>query len=181
MFSPLMIRKIFCTATLIVFSAGPVRADLNLLLQSSSKYEHVLVEKVIKVDLLLLADGEKVKLIGIQGPKPPKFHDVKRDQNGFIIPEDDPTTPFELEALRFARAKAEKQFVHLEFDAERRDDDGNLLVYVVLPDGTMLNEEALRYGYAQLRLMPPNMKHADRLRAAYRQARREMRGMQGNW
>ncbi|MBF0505051.1 MAG: thermonuclease family protein [Candidatus Omnitrophica bacterium] len=157
------------------------RAELNPLLESTPKYNKVVVERVLRVDTLLLAGGEKVCLIGLQGPRPPKFHDVNRDSHGFIIPDDDPTTSFEVEALRFIKELTEKKTVHLEFDAERRNDDGILQAYVILPDGKMLNEEALRYGYAQLKLRMPNMKYAQRLRDAYKESRREMRGLQGNW
>ncbi len=162
--------------------SAPGWAELNPLLQSSSiKNDHILVEKVLRVDLLQLAGGRRVSLIGILGPNPPKYREVKRDTNGFIIPDEDPTTPFEVEALRFIKALVEKKTVRLEFDVDRRADDGSLLAYVFLPDGKMLNDEALRHGYAQLDLRMPNMKYAERFRQAYRQARREMRGMQGNW
>lgn len=166
---------------IVLLTAPLARAELNPLLQSSSKYEHVLVEKVLRVDLLLLSDGCRVSLIGIQGPPPPKFNDVKRDGHGFIIPDEDPTTSFDVEALRFVKALAEKKTVRLIFDAERRADDGSLQAYVILPDGKMLNEEALRYGYAELGLRMPNVKYAGRFRQAYKEARREMRGLQGNW
>ena len=175
-------KKIFFPLVVFTFLLTiPVRAELNPLLQSSPKFENILVEKVLRVDYLLLAGGTKVSLIGIEGPTPPRFRDVKRDANGFIIPDEDPTTPFEVEALQYVKALAERKTVHLEFDAERRTEDGNLQAYVFLPDGKMLNEEALRNGYAQLSLRLPNMKYAERFRKAYKEARREMRGMQGNW
>jgi len=171
----------FFTVFLLFFISQPVRADLNPLLQSSPKYDNVMVERVLTVDTLLLSTGDKVEIIGIQGPNPPKYRDVKRDKNGFVIPDEDPRTPFEVEALRFVKSLVEKKTVHLEFDVERRNDDRALYAYVYLPDGKMLNEEALRYGYARLQLRMPNVKYAERLRTAYKQARKEMRGMQGDW
>ncbi|MBF0388043.1 MAG: thermonuclease family protein [Candidatus Omnitrophica bacterium] len=175
-------KKSLSLCVLLVFlMVIPVRAELNPLLQASARREQVLVERVLTVDMLILAGGEKVSLIGIEGPNPPKMRDVKRDANGFIIPDEDPTTPFEVEALRFVKSLAEGQLVRLVFDVERRSSDGILQAYVILPDGKILNEEALRFGYAQLRLRMPNMKYAERFRQAYREARKEMRGMQGNW
>ncbi|MBF0593918.1 MAG: thermonuclease family protein [Candidatus Omnitrophica bacterium] len=177
-----MLKIIFVLLTFLFLAySSVVYAELNPLLQSSSKYDKVRVERALTVDTILLAGGERVVLIGIQGPNPPKFRDVKRDQNGFIIPDDDPTTTFELEALRFVRGLVENKQVHIEFDAERRDEDGVLQAYVFLPDGKMLNEEAVRFGYARLQLRMPNMKYAQRLREAYKESRHEMRGLQGNW
>jgi endonuclease YncB( thermonuclease family) len=126
-----------------------------------------------------LENDEKVVLIGLKPSKPVKFMEVNRDKHGFIIPDNDPTTPFDVEALRFASAMAEGKAVRLEFDAERRNADGILQAYVILPDGSLLNAELVRYGYADMRLVPPNMKYADKLRAAYQEARRELRGIQG--
>ena len=156
-------------------------ADLNPLLERTTKYSNIKVERVLSVDTILLENDEKVKLIGIHGLRPPKAPDVNRDERGRIIPDNDPTTPLELEAFRFAKDHAEGKAVRLEFDAEKRDDGNVLTAYVFLPDGTMLNEEVLRQGYAELKLRMPNMKYAERLRKAYQEARREMRGMQGNW
>lgn len=167
--------------TVLVLFSLPAVAELNPLLQASTKFDHLQVNKVIKPDTLQLSNGELVKLIGIEGPARPKFQDVKRDAHGFIIPDDDPTTPFEVEAVRFVKKTLNDRPVKLEFDAERRGDDGLLQAYVFLPDGKLLNEEILRFGYADLRLKMPNMKYADRFRKAYREARKEMRGMQGNW
>jgi micrococcal nuclease len=133
------------------------------------------------VDTLLLENNEKVTLIGIKGPRPPKPPDVNRDEHGLIIPVQDPTTPLELEAFRFTKDLVEGKSVRLEFDTERRDDSNVLTAYVFLPDGKMLNEEVLRQGYAELKLRMPNMKYAERLRKAYQEARKEMRGLQGNW
>ncbi len=42
-----------------------------------------------------------------------------------------------------------------------------------------LNAEILRQGFANLSIRPPNMKFAKELREAYREARAEKRGLQG--
>jgi micrococcal nuclease len=170
-------------AAFFLFSplAKLVAADLNPLLERSSKYGDIKVARVLSVDTLLLENNEKVTLIGIKGPRPPKFQDVKRDEFGRTIVDNDPTTPLEQEAFRFAKGLVEGKSVRLEFDTERRNEDNVLVAYVFLNDGRMLNEEFLRQGYAQLSLRMPNMKYAQRLRKAYQEARREMRGMQGNW
>ncbi len=156
-------------------------AELNPLLAPSVKYQNIKVTRVLAVDRILLENDEKIALIGIKGPKPPKFADVKRDAHGFIVPDDVPEVPFEVEALRFAKDLVEGKTVRLEFDTERRNDQGIVEAYVYLPDGKLLNAELLRFGYADIKLIPPNMKYAQDLRKAYQEARHEMRGLQGGW
>lgn len=157
------------------------QAELNPLLSKAMKYDAVIVERVVSVDTVLIAGNEQIKLIGIQGPRSPRRRDVKRDANGFIIHDDDPTTPFVQTAFRVTKELLEGRTVRIEFDVERRNDDGVLLAYVFLPDGRMANLEILRQGFAELKLRSPNLKYADKFRSAYQEARREMKGLQGQW
>lgn len=60
--------------------------------------------------------------------------------------------------------------VRLEFDVQRRDKYGRLLAYVWVGD-TLVNEELVRRGYAELLTIPPNVRYAERLAAALRAAR----------
>jgi micrococcal nuclease len=170
---------LICVGVLIPSRAHP--NDLNPLLASQDMYQDIRVARVLAVDRILLENDRKVSLIGVKGPRAPKQKDVRRDSHGFIIPEGDPTTPFEVEAIDFARGLVEGKPVRIEFDTQRRGDNGDVQAYVILPDGRLMNAEVLRYGYADLKLSPPNMKYADKLRTAYQEARREMRGMQGAW
>lgn len=178
-----MIKKIlfFFVLSAIIIPVGAQAQGLNPLLESSVKYRDIRVERVLAVDFLLMENGDKVTLIGIRGARPPRMKDVRRDEHGFIIPDDNPVVPFEDEAIRFTRGLCEGRMAHLEFDTQRRANDGSLLAYVILPDGRLLNAELVRAGYAALKLTPPNMKYADKLREAYQEARREMRGLQGEW
>ncbi len=176
-----MLRRLFLIGFLLFLFPLCASAELNPLLETHAKYGSIKVVQVISTDTITLETGEHVSLIGIKGAPPPKFEDVKRDGHGFIVHDDDPTTTFEVEVFRFAKGFLEGKVVRLEFDVERRDEDSVLEAYVFLPDGTMANEEFLRRGYAELKLQTPNMKYAQKLRVAYQEARREMRGMQGQW
>jgi micrococcal nuclease len=55
---------------------------------------------------------------------------------------------------------------------------GRLLAYVYV-ERTLVNEEILRQGYAQLLTIPPNVKYANRFRNALFEARKKKRGMWG--
>ena len=67
--------------------------------------------------------------------------------------------------------------VTLESDVRAKDDYGRSLSYAYLPDGRMVNEEMARMGMVTALVYPPNVKHADRIRKAVADARRERRGL----
>src|SRR5271156_6231296 len=69
----------------------------------SKKHEEVLVVKVVASDLIVLEDGRRVKLIGVEsaGAPPPKV--LKFDDKGHVIPEpEEPTIPIQEQALTYA-------------------------------------------------------------------------------
>ena len=137
------------------------------------------VEEVLQADRLLLADGQKIHLIGIDAP----YFDLRAKQAADIAvdkPESiNPETALEEQGYVFVQRLLEGKHVKIEYDTLKKDDEGDTLAYVFLPDGTFVNAEVLRRGFAQLKIRPPNLKYAERLREAYREARREMRGLQG--
>jgi micrococcal nuclease len=151
----------------------------GLFTRLSNTYENARVERVIKSDLILLDNGKKIRLIGVKGINQPRPKEVERDKNGFIVEEDtsDPTTSLEDQASDFTERLLTGKKVKVEFDTQTTDDNGYTWGYVFFPDGTMANAEILRQGFAQLQIHPPNIKYADRLRDAYREARQEKRGI----
>jgi micrococcal nuclease len=174
--------KWFILSIVLLFSSPAAMAELNPLLQSSANYKKVLVAKVLTPDTIELESGERVQLLGLLGPRAPKVQYEERDEHGFIIPKDvDPATSAEEDAFKLVRTLLEGKKVRLEFDSQRRNEDNVLQAYVFFMDGSLVNAEILRQGAANLRITPPNVKYADQLRSAYQEARREMRGMQGQW
>jgi micrococcal nuclease len=142
--------------------------------------KNVMIKEVISADTVVLENDEQIKLLGITAPEPPVREKIERDQYGFVVKGAvDPRIPLDAQALDFARDLLKGQYVRLEFDHQRRDDQFHTVAYVFLKDGTLANAEILRQGFAHLRLRPPNMKYADELRKAYREARQEKRGLQG--
>jgi micrococcal nuclease len=68
--------------------------------------------------------------------------------------------------------------VRLVFDAEPRDRYGRLLAYVYrAADGTFVNAELVRRGYARPLTIPPNVRHAGAFTRLARQARGAGRGL----
>ena len=69
--------------------------------------------------------------------------------------------------------------VRLEYDVQRRDRYRRLLAYVYLEDGTFVNAELLRQGYAQLLTIPPDVKYVDLFVRLQKEAREAGRGLWG--
>jgi micrococcal nuclease len=67
--------------------------------------------------------------------------------------------------------------VKIETDVEKRDRYGRLLAYVWTKDGKCVNVEMVRDGLAVLYTVPPNVKYADILRDAQREAKEAERGI----
>ncbi|MCM8794841.1 MAG: thermonuclease family protein [Candidatus Omnitrophica bacterium] len=123
------------------------------------------VERVIDGDTAVLTGGERVRYIGIDTPE---LHHPKK-----------PVEYYAREAKEFNRQLVEGKKVRLEFDVDRRDKYKRLLAYVFLEDGTFVNAELLRQGYAQLLTVPPNVKYTDLFVQCQKEAREANRGLWG--
>ena len=122
-----------------------------------------MVQRVIDGDTIELATGEKVRYIGINTPE---IHHPRK-----------PVEYFGKEAMEFNRKLVTSKKVHLEFDAQKRDKYSRLLAYVYLPDGTFVNAELVKEGYAQVATYPPNVKHQKLFKKLQQEARKAKRGL----
>jgi micrococcal nuclease len=126
------------------------------------------VERVVDGDTIIVRIGgrrERVRLLGIDTPESVK-----------------PDTPVQCFALAAsARTKAllpPGTAVRLVRDVDLRDQYGRLLAYVYRArDGLFVNLALVREGYAVTYTFPPNVAHADELRAAAADARAAGRGL----
>jgi len=92
------------------------------------------VRRVVDGDTLLLANGARVRLIGVDAPE--------------TVKPDWPVEPWGPEASEFTRSFVAAGEVRLQFDRERVDRFDRFLAYVWVGD-RMLNEELLRAGLAR--------------------------------
>ena len=100
---------------------------------SCSNARTLICTRVVDGDTIILSNGEKVRLIGVDTPETVR-----------------PNTPVEYygkEASAFTKKMVEGQPVKLEYDLQQRDKYGRLLAYVYLMDGTFLNAEIIKQGY----------------------------------
>jgi micrococcal nuclease len=124
--------------------------------------EWVKVKRVIDGDTILLANEERVRLIGVDTPE------TKHPQK--------PVQRFGKEAHLFTKKMAEGKQVRLEYDQQRRDRYGRLLAYVYLLDGTSLNAEIIKQGYGFAYTRFP-FKYLDEFRQYEKEARENRRGL----
>jgi micrococcal nuclease len=124
---------------------------------SQEQGEGCVVLRVADGDTFTCRDGRRVRLIGIDAPeRQQSFSSVA----GHAL----------LEMLPFGTA------VRLERDVAPTDQYGRLLAYVWV-GSTLVNEAMVRQGWAVLYTVPPNVKYADRLGRAQKEARARGAGL----
>jgi micrococcal nuclease len=148
----------------------------NMPAPAAGNYDNVLVVRAVDGDTLKLANNERVRLIGIDTPEMHESEKLYRDsrKSGQDVKT---IQALGKRSYAFTRSLVEGKTVRLEFDVEKRDKYKRLLAYVYLPDGTFVNAEIVKQGYASLMTYPPNVKHADEFRALYQQAREQRLGL----
>ena len=87
--------------------------------------------------------------------------------------------PFYEEALDFNRNLVDGQTIILVKDVSETDQYGRLLRYVYLEDGTFVNGELIRNGWARLVTFPPDVAQTDALKSLQATAREAGAGMWG--
>jgi micrococcal nuclease len=113
------------------------------------------------------ARGLKIRLIGIDAPETRKS--AKKDI-GY----------YGKESSTYLEKMLSGKRIRLEFDVEQYDRYKRTLAYVYLEDGTFVNAELIRQGYAMVMTIPPNVKHADEFIRLQRKARKQGKGLWGN-
>jgi endonuclease YncB( thermonuclease family) len=117
---------------------------------SAATDRHATIRAVIDGDTAVLADGRRIRYLGINAPE--------RGE------------PLFTEAKAFNRRLAEGRRVRLEGDAVSEDRYGRLLNYVYVGN-EMVNARLVEEGLAHVLVIPPNLKHVDRLLEGQRRAR----------
>ena len=122
-----------------VVTPPPVVGDVGSIADERPD-EQVVVERAIDGDTLLLADGRRVRLLGIDTPE------TKHPNR--------PPEPWGAEASAFTRDRIEGRTVGLFFDTELTDRYGRTLAWVAI-DGSLLNVELVRAGLSRAVLLSP--------------------------
>lgn len=127
--------------------------------------ERVRISFVQDGDTLMLQDGRRLRLIGINTPELGQRE--RGPQPGAIAARD------RLRQLVFAN----RQQLQLRYDQERRDRYGRLLAHAFFADGGNVVEQLLNEGAGTQLVVPPNTWQAGCYREAARAARAQRRGI----
>ena len=136
----------------------------------------VTVKRAIDGDSLELSNGERVRLIGIDTPESryntKLYRDAERQRKSTAE-----LLAMGKRAALFTSQLVEGKRVRLEFDVQQKDRYDRILAYVYLEDGTFVNAEIVRQGYAQIMTIPPNVKYQDLFLRLQKEARENGRGL----
>jgi len=116
----------------VALKYAPRRSDVVDVPQPETG-SHVVVN-VVDGDTIDLDNGERLRLIGVDAPET-RSRSREKETCG-------------PEATAFVRQLALGQRVRLAYDWERYDRNHRTLAYVILEDGTFLNAEIIRRGFA---------------------------------
>ncbi len=150
---------------------------LNISCESKSQNKHqvkssgyLLVTKVVDGDTFWADNdtdgGVKIRLIGVDAPE---SKNVFKKKIGY----------YGIEAKAYLTKLLKGKQVKLEYDVDRTDQYGRTLAYVYLEDGTFVNADLMKNGYAMVMTIPPNVKFADEFVQLQQQARENNRGLWG--
>ena len=141
--------------------------------------EYAFVKRVVDGDTFLLANGDRVRLLGIDTPE--KYESKKLDKDVETTHQDKKTIKkLGQAASDYVKNFVEGKKVYLEREPNYEDKDryGRLLRWVYLEDGTFVNGKIVKDGYAQVYEKFPVSK-LDELRKYQKEARENNRGLWG--
>jgi len=154
------------TATSVALSTVTPSHTPSVTPAVAQKGQKAYVVRVVDGDTIEVElDGQryKVRYIGVDTPE------TRHPQQGLEC--------FGREATEKNRELVEGKTVYLEKDVSETDRYGRLLRYVYLADGTFVNAELVRLGYAQVATYPPDVRYADLFLRLQREARQAGRGL----
>jgi micrococcal nuclease len=126
------------------------------------------VKKVVDGDTFWVDNGSpkglKIRLIGVDAPESRK---VFRKKVGF----------YGKEAKTYLINLLQNKRVKLVSDVDSLDRYGRTLSYVYLEDGTFINAELVKNGYAMVMTIPPNVRFVEEFVALQKEARENNKGL----
>ncbi len=144
---------------ILIFIAGFLTSQIYTDLQSEKIFEprqETTVTQIIDGDTLVVEGGARIRLLGMNTPeKGEKFYS---------------------EAKEFLANLTFKKTVTLEKDIENKDQYDRYLRYIWI-DGTLVNLELVRNGFAYALVYEPNIKYQAEIAEAEQEAKEEKIGL----
>ena len=130
--------------------------------------EYMNVVKIVDGDTFWADDGSvkgvKIRLIGVDAPE---TRNTGRKIIGY----------YGQQSKEYLIKLLTGKKVRLEYDVGRKDQYNRTLAYVYLSDGTFVNAELVKRGYAMVMTIPPDVRYVDRFLKLERRARKNNRGL----
>lgn len=123
------------------------------------------VERVYDGDTIMLEGGQQVRLLGVNTPEIQSR--VRNEEPGGVA------------AKEWLQNLLKEKAVFLEYDAEKKDKYKRKLAHVFLPNGKHINLALLENGLGTLSIIPPNLRHSDKLIQAQQNAEKKKLGLWG--
>lgn len=160
-----MLRRAFGSAVLMVLHLAMLAQAAPAATEPVTWYR---VMRVVDGDTFWVDDGSaqglKIRLIGVDAPEP---RNSGTKLKGY----------FGAESSGYLEQLLNGRKVRLEYDVTRLDRYGRTLAYVFLDDGTFVNADLVKKGYATVMTMPPNVRHADEFVKLAEKARKQKKGL----
>lgn len=137
------------------FSDKP-QQNSQLLLSSKIRYQFHRLKKVYDGDTILLTNGEKIRLLGIDTPEV-EYRNSLPQAGGE-------------QAKRWLIEKLANKKIRLLMDLEKKDKYGRLLAHIFTKNKEHINLELVKKGLASVNIHPPNLKFSEDLLKAQQQA-----------
>jgi micrococcal nuclease len=155
--------------SIFIISVATILFSCNSNSEKKNKSDqYVAVTKIVDGDTFWIDDGsekgQKIRLIGVDTPETKR---TGRKEIGY----------FGKEAKEYVTKILKGKKVALEFDVGKYDQYHRTLAYVYLEDGTFLNAELVKQGYAMVMTVPPNVKYAEMFLYLQKEAREHNRGL----
>jgi micrococcal nuclease len=112
----------------------------------------------INAFVLKAVDGDTLNVKYMNGAYKVRLLDIDTPES---VKAGVPVQAFSKEASRYTEKKTINTDVKLIFGKGLKDKYGRLLAYVILKDGSFLNAQLVRYGYARAEILAPNVEFAD--------------------
>ena len=172
----LKLIQVIILAIAVVFYAGAKFISTVGKPAAAASEGAAFVARAVDGDTLKLADGRRVRLIGVDTPELHYSEKLLRDSR---------RTHKDIEAIQamgkraadFTKQLCEGRAVRIELDIRRYDKYGRLLAYIYLEDGTFVNAKIVEEGYGQVMTIPPDVRYADYFLKLQRKAREDHRGL----
>ena len=164
------IRRLMHQKVLLQFAVLALLLQVNAQSDWKHREEAVFypVTRIVDGDTFWVDDGSekglKVRLTGVDAPE------TRNSRNKV-------KAAFGDESTRYLTGLIAGLRVRLEYDIDTLDQYGRTLAYVYLEDGTFVNANMLKEGYAMVLTVPPNVKYTEEFVKLARKARERNRGL----